>query len=253
MTETDQAYSADRSFRGKLRRRLVRLGARRPARLRLARPMVSFTFDDAPQTAARGGAAILESQGARGTYYVSVGLAGQDGPVGRCASEADMTAVAARGHEIACHTFSHLDCGQADAGRIAEDVDRNAAALSGWRVGEVTNFAYPYGDVSLAAKRALGRRFNVLRALHPGVIRDGVDLNQAPAVGIEGAGGEAKAMGWLRRAAAAKAWLILYTHDVAEQPSPWGCTPDALRSLIDAARAMDFDIVTVSEGARRLG
>jgi len=250
---SEDAYSADRSLRGKLRRRLVRGLARRPARLDLERPMVSFTFDDAPQSAATVGARILEAQDVRGTYYVAAGLAGAQGAVGRNATAAEMIAAQSLGHELACHTFSHLDCGQADWARIAADVDRNTEALAAWGARPATNFAYPYGDVSLDAKRALGGRYTVLRALHSGLIRTGVDLNQAPAVGIEGPGGEAKAMGWLERAARRRAWLILYTHDVADSPTPWGCTPSTLRTLVAAALRLQFDVVTVAEGAKRLG
>ncbi|HRD29117.1 MAG TPA: polysaccharide deacetylase, partial [Caulobacter sp.] len=61
------------------------------------------------------------------------------------------------------------------------------------------------------------------------------------------------ALRWLDRAAQRRAWLILYTHDVAPTPSAWGCTPEALGHLADAARAGGFDIVTAAEGARRLG
>lgn len=252
MTPESPAYGADRSLRGKLRRRLVRLAARRPARLTLERPMVSFTFDDAPVSATQAGAQALEAHGLRGTYYVAVGLAGQKGPAGRYASAQEMMAAEAKGHELACHTFSHLDCGEADARTIGADVDLNVAALSQWGARPATNFAYPYGDVSLDAKRALGGRFDVLRALHPGMIRTGVDLNQAPAVGIEGLDGQTAALRWLQRTAATKGWLLLYTHDVVEQPSRWGCTPAALQAVIAAALALEFDIVTVAEGAKRL-
>ena len=161
-------------------------------------------------------------------------------------------AVAAAGHEIGCHTFSHLDCGAAAQGTIEDDVALNTAALSDWGAPPPSNFAYPYGDVSSAAKQALGDRFAVLRGLHHGLIEDGSDLNQAPAVGIEGPAGEATALRWLDRAKARNAWLILYTHDVSETPSDWGCTPGALDRLIEAAQAKGFDIVTVAEGAARL-
>ena len=30
-------------------------------------------------------------------------------------------------------------------------------------------------------------------------------------------------------AVATNGWLIFYTHDVADTPSPWGCTPGLLR------------------------
>jgi peptidoglycan/xylan/chitin deacetylase (PgdA/CDA1 family) len=246
------AYSADRSLKGKLRRRLVRLVARRPARRGPDRPMVSFSFDDAPATALADGRAVLEAHGLRGTYFIAAGLAGTTGPMGpNAASQAVMRAARA-GHEIACHTYSHLDCGQADQRTIEADVDRNTAALSAWGAAPATTFAYPYGDVSLAAKKALGSRYDVLRGLHHGLIEVGTDLNQAPAVGIEGPDGEAVAHAWIDRAAARRGWLILYTHDVVEPPSPFGCTPAALQRLIEHALAAEAEVVTVAEGARRL-
>jgi hypothetical protein len=76
------AYQPDRSLKGKIRRRVVRLVERRPATQTLETPLVSFSFDDAPASAATTGARILESHGARGAYFLSAGLAGQDSPMG---------------------------------------------------------------------------------------------------------------------------------------------------------------------------
>ncbi|HEY2661945.1 MAG TPA: polysaccharide deacetylase family protein [Caulobacteraceae bacterium] len=247
------AYAADSSLKGKLRRRSVRLMDRRPARLTLQRPMVSFTFDDPPASAAEAGVKILEAHGVRGTYFVSAGLTGEQGPMGRYASRPELMALAAAGHELGCHTFSHLDCGQARAAEIDADAKRNRAVLSAWGAAPTMTFAYPYGDVSLDAKRVLGGQYQVLRALHPGLIETGTDLNQAPSVGIEGPDGPALAARWLRRAAKRTAWLILYSHDVIDQPSQWGCTPAALAALVSLAVDAGFDVVTVAEGARRLG
>jgi peptidoglycan/xylan/chitin deacetylase (PgdA/CDA1 family) len=248
-----EAYSPDRSLKGKLRRRLMEWVARRPARLTDGRPMIAFTFDDAPASAVHEGAARLEAHGARGTYFVSAGLAGRDGPMGRYATQEELMAAATAGHDLACHSFSHLDCGAATGEAIAADAERNQAVLAEWGAAPSTSFAYPYGDVSLAAKRVLAPRYGLLRALHHGLIEDGSDLNQAPAIGIEGPDGEAVALRWLDRAADRKAWLIVYTHDVTDTPSPWGCTPAALDRLISAARNSGFDIVTVSEGLQRVG
>ncbi|MDP3175151.1 MAG: polysaccharide deacetylase family protein [Phenylobacterium sp.] len=247
------AYQPDRSLQGKLRRRVVRLVHRRPLAMAPERPMISFSFDDAPATAAHTGAQLLEARGARGTYFVCGGLAGQDVPMGRCAEAADYRKLAEAGHEIACHTFSHLDCGQASADAADGEAARNTAEFARWGLPAPTTFAYPYGDVAAGPKRALGSRFSVLRALHPGLIELGADLNQAPAVGIEGPEGEARARDWMGRALRARAWLILYTHDVRDDPSPWGCTPQALTRLIDEALAAGFELATVSDAARRLG
>ena len=249
----EDAYAADSSLKGKLRRRYARLVHRRPARVRLDRPMVSFSFDDAPLSAVENGAALLEARGARGTFFIAMGLAGRTGPMGRFAGAGDLERLVKAGHELGCHTHSHLDCGQASVADIEAEVLKSRAALTGLGAPTPVTFAYPYGDVSPAAKRALAGRFALLRALHHGLIRDGADLNQAPAVGIEGPGGEAVATRWLEQALSERAWLILYTHDVAEDATPWGCTPQVLGRLIDRALAGGADVVTVEEGCRRIG
>jgi peptidoglycan/xylan/chitin deacetylase (PgdA/CDA1 family) len=220
-----EAYHADNSWRGKIRRRAVRLAARRPARAPTG-PMISFCFDDAPASAAEAGAAILERRGLKGSYFIAAAMAGTDVATGRMADATAVRRLADAGHEVGCHTYSHLDCGQATAEDAVEDVARNAATLAG--------------------------RFALMRALHPGLVTAGADLNQAPAIGVEGADGEAHARRWLNRARGRKAWLILYTHDVAEDPTPWGCTPAALERLADTALGAGFEVVTVAEGARRV-
>jgi peptidoglycan/xylan/chitin deacetylase (PgdA/CDA1 family) len=248
-----EAYSADRSLKGKLRRRLAKLAVRRPAAVALERPMVSFSFDDAPATAADAGAAVLEAAGIRGTFFVCAGTMGEDGPMGINASADALRSLAERGHEIACHTWSHLDCGRAAADAIATDADRNQEALTALGLGAPATFAYPFGEVSVPAKRTLGGRFGLLRALHHGLVETGTDLNQAPAVGIEGKAGEAAASRWIEAAARRNAWLILYSHDVRSEPSPWGCSPQALERLAGSVVKAGFDVVTVAEGCRRIG
>ena len=247
------AYQADPSLKGKLKRRIARAIHRRPLATAPGRPMISFTFDDAPVSATRAGAEILEARGLRGSYYVSAGLSGTEVPMGVCAVADDYRRVAAAGHEIACHTYSHLDCGRASAAGAEADVARNLEALASWGFGEIESFAYPYGDVSAGPKSALKTRFSTLRGLHHGVIERGVDLNQLPSVGIEGPPGPALARRWMAEALRRKAWLVLYTHDVGPAPSFWGCTPQVLADLVDEALAGGFEVLTVRDAARRLG
>ena len=76
-------------------------------------------------------------------------------------------------------------------------------------------------------------------------MREGSDLNQLPAVGIEGEHGEAVARQWIDRAVQTGSWLILFTHDVSGRPSPWGCTPEALDRLAAYARNAGCELKTV--------
>jgi peptidoglycan/xylan/chitin deacetylase (PgdA/CDA1 family) len=249
---SDTPYSADRSLFGKLRRRIARAVTTKPARLEnLRRPLLTVSFDDAPVSAAENGAGVLGKYGAKGTYFISADLCGKESHLGRYTTADEIQALAALGHEIACHTFTHLDCGRAGNADIEADIARNQAALQEMGLPASQTFAYPYGDVSPAGKKVLNERYLAARALHHGLITTGGDLNQAPAVGIEGADGEAIGARWLEEAARRKAWLILFTHDVQDAPSPFGCTPAVLERLAQKAEVLGFDVVTVAEGCRR--
>jgi hypothetical protein len=74
-------YTADRSLRGKLRRRLALFSQPRLVTFKLDRPMLSVSFDDAALSAATDGARLLEGVGARGTYYVASSLCGRQAPI----------------------------------------------------------------------------------------------------------------------------------------------------------------------------
>jgi peptidoglycan/xylan/chitin deacetylase (PgdA/CDA1 family) len=115
LDETQRAASEflrpSQGLQAKLRRRLARLTHRRPATVALDRPILCFTFDDVLSSAATTGAHILESYGARGTYFVSASFTGREGLIGRFATRDELLAAAAAGHELACHTYSHLNCG----------------------------------------------------------------------------------------------------------------------------------------------
>src|ERR1700736_3245127 len=67
----------DRRLRRKISSRLARLAAFGARRVENAAPLVSFTFDDVPESAHSRGAAMLERRGARGVYYVATGLIGR--------------------------------------------------------------------------------------------------------------------------------------------------------------------------------
>ena len=247
-----ELYRADPSLRGKLRRRLVRLYQRRPATAGLQRPMVSFAFDDAPASAAHSGAEILQARDLKGAYFISAGLAGQSGHMGGYAAPDDVLRLAQNGHEIACHTYSHLDCGQADAPAVQAELDRNARALADWGVSAPVTFAYPYGDVGFPGKRIVASRFALSRGLTPGLIGPGTDLNQAPAVSIEGAQGEAVGRRWLAQAKARQAWVILFAHAVEADAAEFAVSKNTLARLANEAIAEGFEVVTVAEGAKRM-
>lgn len=247
-----EVYRPDLSLRGKLRRRLVRLSHRRAAARGPARGMVTFSFDDAPDSATGLGADLLEAQGVRATYFVAAGLAGTTAHLGRYADRDEVRRLAARGHEVASHTFSHLDCGRVSPGALAADLDRNARAFAEWGLPPARTFAYPYGDVSGPTKAVAASRFALCRGVHAGLVGRGGDLNQAPSVAMDGAGGEARARAALERADDRREWVILFAHQVMPGVGEFAVSPDALTRLAELARGLGLDVVTAAEGALAL-
>jgi peptidoglycan/xylan/chitin deacetylase (PgdA/CDA1 family) len=206
----------------------------RPARIDWPGGVVSFTFDDFPRSAWINGGAIREKYDRRGTYYTAMGLADTANNLGPMFALDDLRAAHAQGHEIACHTFSHRDCARVPAAEIAAEIDQNADALSQLLGGGVvTNFAYPFGGVSQSAKGALARRFASCRGTGRGLIHGTIDLADLPSTSLYSRNFDRDRLCQLiEDAQAENAWLIFYTHDVAEEPSPFGCTPAQFQSIV---------------------
>ncbi len=226
-----------------------------PFRMRNDAPMVSFTFDDVPKSAATVGAAILEQHGATGTFYVIGSQVGRSSPLWDMIDGDDVIALHRSGHEIACHTFSHKRACDLDAGALNAEIERNQHYLRSLDSSiEVENFAYPFGYGSFVRKRQLKTVFKSCRSIVPGVNSGTVDLQFLRAVplidrridrdGIERA---------LDEAQAGNGWLIFYTHDVADEPSPYGCSPWLLQTAIEAASRRQIPILNMAEALQCAG
>ena len=214
-------------------RQLGRFVTARPGRVAYPGGAVSFTFDDFPETAFETGGAILEKYAVRGTYYVAFGMSGQDHNQGPIADLALIRETHERGHELACHTFSHLDCSRASAGAITDDLRRNAEGFGDLLGFAPSNFAYPYGRYLLPTKRLVGPRFASCRGTAGGSNCGKVDLAALRGTSIYAPQyDEAALRRLIDRNREMGGWLIFYTHDVAETPSVYGCTPRQLETVV---------------------
>jgi peptidoglycan/xylan/chitin deacetylase (PgdA/CDA1 family) len=215
--------------------------------------MITFTFDDFPKSAATNGAPILEERGLRGTYYTAWGLSGVDNHQGVHCDIGDVLALNAKGHEIACHTYGHIDCSHTPVEDIRRDLDRNAQALSTAGLkAPLTSFAYPFGEISVAAKRLTAQRFTNARGVREGLNIGRTDMTSLFAAPIETRRAEMlqTAETLIRRAVDENGWLIFYTHDICANPSDFGATPELLRQIVDAAVASKAKIVTMRDAAQ---
>jgi peptidoglycan/xylan/chitin deacetylase (PgdA/CDA1 family) len=246
-----EPYAPARDIASKLGRKLTQWRAARPASLRFPQPLLSITFDDFPASAADAGARILELHGARATFYASAGLAGLDGPCGRNFSARDIARLVGAGHEIGCHTFAHADCARRKVFDLLEDLARNRDALEAMGAAPARTLAYPYGETTSRFKANLPPRFASARGTAPGLSAGRVDLAQLRALPFFGAGALQRLRRALKRAARRKAWLIAYTHDVSDAPSPWGTRTDDLDALLAAAHRLGFSVLPVTAALER--
>jgi peptidoglycan/xylan/chitin deacetylase (PgdA/CDA1 family) len=226
-----------------------------PFLLRNETPMVSFTFDDVPKSAATVGAAILEQHDVHGTFYVIGSQVGTSSPLWDMVDGEDVVALHRRGHEIACHTFSHQRACDLSAATLNAEIERNQHYLRSLDSSiRIDNFAYPFGYGSFVRKRQLKAVFKSCRSIVPGVNSGTVDLQFLRAMplidrridrdGIERAFDQAQTH---------NGWLIFYTHDVADEPSPYGCSPSLLNEALEAASRRKIPVLNMAEALRCTG
>ena len=242
-------------IRARASNRLARHLRIAPFKLPNEGPMVSFTFDDVPQSATTVGAAILEEYNARGTFYIAGGLVGKWSGIWSGPSADDIVGLHRRGHEVACHTFSHTRACDLNAAGMAAEIEKNRRYFASLDPTiTIANFAYPYGLGSVSHKHQLGNLFHSSRSILPGINANVVDLQYLRATpliehqidhdGIERVFEQALVTG---------GWLIFYGHDVATTPSRYGCSPSLLRDALDAASRRKIPILSVAEALRRAG
>lgn len=248
---TLNAYAPPRDLASKVRRRMTQWRASKPAQLVFDKPILSITFDDFPVSAAQEGARILECHGARGTYYASAGMSETNGRSGPNFSPADIQRLLAVGHEIGCHSYAHRDAARRDVFTTLEDLAKNRDALIRMGAPSPRTHAYPYGETTDQLKDGLPPRFACARGILPGLNVGRADLAQLHAFPMFGANWLEQANIALARAAKRNAWLIAFTHDVADAPSPWGTRGADLGALLRSAHRLGFIVLSVSAALER--
>lgn len=172
---------SNRSLVNRLVGRLNRISATivrtRTVRMVNERPIVSFTFDDFPKSAVRNAAPILERHGAAGTYYLSRSFNNATVDGIDYYDLTDLHRLIDNGHEIGCHTASHLHAPRVARSRLVEDIEANAQFVHE-RFGDLrlSTFAFPFGDMDLQTKLLLQGRFAACRSTLPGANREVADL-----------------------------------------------------------------------------
>ena len=241
------------SLTGLAKTKLTSLAARamkvRPVRLEGCGAVASISFDDFPKNAWVEGGPVLARHGARGTYYTAGGFCGRelDGTI--FYDQGDLKALAAAGHEIACHGFGHRPTPELTIEELSRDAESNREFLKPFLGGKAPmSYAYPFGRVSPRTKRLYAPCFASLRGTHQGVNAGRVDLAQLNSISLESrCWDEETAEAAIQLAMDEHGWLIFHTHDVSRSPSPYGSTPAMLDWALSKLARAGIPVLPVRE------
>ena len=250
-----EPYQPDRSLPAKLKRRWIQWRTVQPLPAFGSQALISFTFDDFPRSAAEAGAEALDQISAHGTYYVCSGMIEGDSVMGPLYRHDDLLALRDAGHQLSLHTHSHLDCGKAPLDQIEQEIADNQHQLSDWlELPKAQHFAWPYGETQLNAKRALISQVQSARGILPGINRTGSDVMQLRAMELTPAhASHQRARQAIETVAREGGWLILFTHDVQTDPSPFGVQTDVLKNLTQHAKQSGAHVVSIAEAMQMIG
>jgi peptidoglycan/xylan/chitin deacetylase (PgdA/CDA1 family) len=188
----------------------------------------------------------LQAYGARGTFYAAPGLMDAQNELGEQFHREDLDTVLGEGHELGSHTFRHLSCRFSSRGKFEADVLKGREAIHRMTGHDPVNFAYPYGHVTMALKKRIGAQMTTCRGTFAGVNGPMIDCNLLRANSLYGGQRESGTVDKLLAESEAGGWLIFYTHDVRDKPSPYGCTPTLFKEAVVRALKKGFTIAPVA-------
>ena len=223
----------------------------RRVKMRNPVPLISFAFDDFPRSAADTAAAILDEHGIRATYYTSLGLMGKtQPPFGEMFTERDLATVIAGGHEIGSHTFSHVNSWTARQSDFEQSIAENRDEMKRlFPAISMRAFSFPHAEPRVTIKGTAARHFHTCRGGGGQTFNRGVvDLKLLKGYFLEKTKGNVDAVKTvIDQNRSQNGWLILTTHDVVDNHSTFGCTPEFYRAIVREAVASGARILPVSQ------
>jgi len=166
----------------------------------------------------------------------------------------DLNTLLGDGHELASHTFSHVSCRSVSCFKFRKEVEKGRRAIEDLTgQSDSGNFAFPFGEVTLNAKRVVGVDVASCRSIWQGLNGPDVDLNLLRANSLYGERDKcAQVQELILENERRRSWLIFYSHDVHHTPSRFGCTPTLLEFAVSFASDRGARILTVAEVVAKL-
>ena len=171
-----------------------------------------------------------------------------DIPAGRAFSKADLLQVVGEGHELGCHTYAHCHAWDTSPQVFEENIVTNRRELQKLLpTAEFKSLSYPIAWPRPDTKRRVAKYYSCARSGGPSFNLGRADANNLQATFIEKHRDNPE---WMLRLIEANAraggWLVFATHDVTENPTPFGCTPELFDRVVQAAAGSGARVLPVA-------
>ena len=241
-------YGVSDSLFRRVGRKFIPFFAQRTFEFELDQPIVSISFDDFPKSVMENALPLLDKYGWKASFYVAAALENTTNHLGLHFDRHDLHRLQKQGHEIGCHTYQHLNITEISNVRVADELNVNAKEIQKLGItSPLRTFAYPFGETSIQRKSLLSHQFSSMRGIMPGVHYNKVDLNQIKSEPIYSGPKMAHTHKLIESLKHKPGWLTLFTHDIRDNPSEWGCTAKDFEEILVSIHNSGAKVLPIQE------
>lgn len=187
----------------------------KPGPLRWDQPMVSITFDDGWESVYDHALPLLAQHGFPSTQYVNPSSI----ETPNFMKAADLQQMRQAGHEIAAHSYEHVDLTSIGAERLHEEMRKNDEALSAAGLG-TDSLATPYGRSDPQVDFYASKYFDIVRGTEQGInTRQSLEPRDLKVFYVTDETTPDTLSTALAETSRANGWLILVYHQIATPDS----------------------------------
>jgi hypothetical protein len=172
---------------------------------------------------------------------------GKQTPTGTMFLREDLSVLLEEGHELGCHTFGHCNAWETKPDAFEDSVIENRRKLNDLMPGAAfKTLSYPISVPRPFTKRRVAKHFGCCRCGGQTFNVGTTDLNYMAAYFLEQSRGNfEEVQSLIEENRKAKGWLIFATHDISDDPTPYGCRPEFFQSVVRCALTSGASILPV--------
>lgn len=212
-----------------------------------------FTWDDMPMFQFTEGFRLFMKEGIKATFYVNSDMIGTAG----YPTWTQLSVMNRNGMDLQCHTRSHLRLTELTQEQVVEQLKGTSDAFRAHGLPAPVHFAYPYGANNANTKEWISGMRRTARVSFPmGFVTKNSDryllgpywIDNIAAAGV----GMRRVKEYIGHARFYREGLILGGHEIGEVEGQYEVSIATLKGVIEFAREVGIEVVTVSELARAM-